>query len=85
MSEGMREAGALAPPGVLSVRGADVQPRPNKEMPMEQLQQQVRTITTAHMKGLAQPFSSAEYYTLGKTIGEGAYGKVSTFFKSSRY
>lgn len=43
---------------------------------MEQLQQQVRTITTAHMKGLAQPFSSAEYYTLGKTIGEGAYGKV---------
>ena len=68
----------LAPSAGLGpmVKSADVQARPGKEVGQEQLQALVRSITAAHLKGLQQPFSSSDFYTLGKTLGEGAYGKV---------
>ena len=72
-------AGKLAlGPGSLGpmVKSADMQSRSVKEMSNEQLQALARSITTEHVKGLQQPFSSFDFYTLGKTLGEGAYGKV---------
>ena len=71
------EAASVEPGGLGPlVKSADIQNRPGKDMSAEQLQSLVRTITTTHLKGLQQPFSSCDFYAMGKTLGEGAYGKV---------
>ena len=58
------------------VKGAEVSSRPVKDMSNEELQALIQTITALHLKRLEQPFSSCDFYTMSKTLGEGAYGKV---------
>ena len=41
-----------------------------------QLRQLLGKLPTTHTETLIQPFSSLEFYHFGKTLGEGAYGKV---------
>jgi hypothetical protein len=45
----------------------------NREVDMRALQRQLVSLPTSSLK---QPFSSADFYIFGKTLGEGAYGKV---------
>ena len=61
---------------VLAVKTAAIQERGGKQLETDQLQELVRSITPAHVRQLQQPFSSQYFYTMGKTLGEGAYGKV---------
>ena len=61
---------------VLAVKTAAIQERGGKQLETDQLQELVRSITPAHVRQLQQPFSSQHFYTMGKTLGEGAYGKV---------
>ena len=58
------------------VKGAEVSSRPVKDTSDEELQALIQTITSLHLKRLEQPFSSCDFYTMSKTLGEGAYGKV---------
>ncbi len=44
-----------------------------REVDIKALQRQLGSLPTASLK---QPFSSADFYLFGKTLGEGAYGKV---------
>ena len=41
-----------------------------------QLRQLLEKLSATHTETPVQPFSSLEFYHFGKTLGEGAYGKV---------
>lgn len=58
---------------LLAVQPAPVVHKETREIDISALKRQLATLPTSSLK---QPFSSADFYVFGKTLGEGAYGKV---------
>mmetsp|Transcript_48544 Transcript_48544/g.152251 ORF Transcript_48544/g.152251 Transcript_48544/m.152251 type:complete len:868 (-) Transcript_48544:170-2773(-) len=67
-----QRAGSLEP----SVQPVSMFAANQKELDVSGLQNLVRSIGDEHVATLHQPFSSVDFYTFGRTLGEGAYGKV---------